>query len=233
MEDFRRKIKEIYNSGKINIGGTHSKADAYWPIRFKILKCRNEGYEGKTIEEIASEREKNALDTLFDIIVEDPDTLWLQIDDERAKTAAKLTFLKHPLATLCTDMHMFPAVTPNIEPKHPRPYAAPMAYCAYPYYLGNWVKQKRVMSLEDAVKKATHNPAKMLGLDDRGILRLGACADIVVFDYESMDPVVDYLNPTQPPEGIEYVLVNGKVVYEGKKHTGERPGKVLRHRARG
>lgn len=68
----------------------------------------------------------------------------------------------------------------------------------------------------------------MLGLNNRGVLRAGAYKDVVVFDYARIRLTGDYLKPAQPPEGIEHVLVNGKVVYEGKEHTDDRPGKVLR-----
>jgi N-acyl-D-amino-acid deacylase len=71
---------------------------------------------------------------------------------------------------------------------------------------------------------------KLLGLKDRGVIKENAFADIVLFDYNKIRMAGTYFNPTLPPEGIEKVLVNGKIVYEHLKHTTLKPGKVLRHK---
>jgi N-acyl-D-amino-acid deacylase len=92
------------------------------------------------------------------------------------------------------------------------------------------VRETKVLSLEEAVRKATSLPSQVIGLKDRGILKTGAFADIVVFDLDTIRMKGDNSNPAQPPEGIEYVLVNGKVVYKDMNHTGEKPGKVLRRK---
>ena len=79
------------------------------------------------------------------------------------------------------------------------------------------------------VRKVTSFAAQeVLGLEDRGVLREGAYADIAVFDFDTLEGSNDFLEPARPPKGIEYVLVNGAVVYEDLAHTGKRPGKVLR-----
>ena len=79
------------------------------------------------------------------------------------------------------------------------------------------------------MRKATSLPAETLGIRDRGVLTEGAYADLVVFDLEALQENTDFRNPAQAPQGIQYVLVNGQVVYEHGTHTGARPGKVLRH----
>jgi len=92
------------------------------------------------------------------------------------------------------------------------------------------VKQKGTLSLEEAIKKATYTPAQeVLGLKNRGIISTGAYADIVLFDFAKIKMAGDYVNPNVPPDRIEFVLVNGKVVYKNKVYTGEKSGKVLRH----
>ena len=93
----------------------------------------------------------------------------------------------------------------------------------------NRVREKKVLRLEEAIRKATYLPARTLGLKDRGVVSPGAYADIVVFDYDVIRMTGDYLHPARAPDGVEHVLVNGKMVFEGKRHTGERPGRVLRH----
>jgi N-acyl-D-amino-acid deacylase len=106
---------------------------------------------------------------------------------------------------------------------------SPTAYGLYPHYIRTFVKEQGILSLEGAIQKATSLPAQeVLGLGDRGVLKEGAYADIVVFDLGAIREGEDFLEPAQPPEGIEHVLVNGTVVYEGRTHTGRRPGRVLR-----
>jgi N-acyl-D-aspartate/D-glutamate deacylase len=95
--------------------------------------------------------------------------------------------------------------------------------------LGEFVREQRVMSLEEAVRKMTSAPAERLGLRDRGVLRDGVAADVVVFDPERVRSLATYEQPRQFPEGIEYVLVNGELVVDGSRHTGALPGRALRH----
>jgi N-acyl-D-amino-acid deacylase len=85
-----------------------------------------------------------------------------------------------------------------------------------------------VLSLEEAVQKATGLPAQVLGLSDRGTVTAGAYADIVVFDLDEMEMRGDFAEPSRPPGGIKHVLVNGQVVYENMTHQGVRSGRVLR-----
>jgi len=87
----------------------------------------------------------------------------------------------------------------------------------------------RLLTLEEAVMKMTSVAAKKLGLKDRGILKEGMCADIVVLDPERVKDRATYLDPYQFPEGIEYVIVNGEIVVDEGEHTGALPGTVLRH----
>jgi N-acyl-D-aspartate/D-glutamate deacylase len=95
--------------------------------------------------------------------------------------------------------------------------------------LGVYVREREVLRLEDAVRKMTSLNAAKLGITDRGLLRPGMFADIAVFDPGKIIDRATYTEPFQYNDGIEYVVVNGQVVLEGDKHTGARPGKVLRH----
>ena len=87
----------------------------------------------------------------------------------------------------------------------------------------------RFAALPQAVHKMTGLPASQLGLDDRGVLRVGAKADIVVFDPERIQDRATFEDPHQLAIGVEWVLVNGEVVIESGQHTGALPGRVLRH----
>jgi N-acyl-D-aspartate/D-glutamate deacylase len=93
--------------------------------------------------------------------------------------------------------------------------------------LGHYVREEDVLSLERAVHKMTGMPAARLELDDRGVLKAGAKADITVFDPDIVEQTGDFLDPAHYPAGIDHVLVNGEFVVEEGEHTGARPGEVL------
>ena len=95
--------------------------------------------------------------------------------------------------------------------------------------LGEYVRQRHVLRLEDAVRKMTSLNAAKIGMVDRGLLRPGQFADVVVFDPDRVIDRATYLEPFHYPEGIGLVVVNGRVVLEGDRATGERPGRALRH----
>jgi N-acyl-D-amino-acid deacylase len=234
---FREKVKGVVYSGKFKFGMIHPLTDPYWMDCYRVLRCENKAHEGRTIGEIARERQpediiesvyETSLDAVFDILVEDPDTIWALHLDKRMVDAALPVFLQHPAGMPCTDVSAFPA-KPSPQDGMTIYGVSPTAYGLYPHYLRLFVKEKRALSLEEAIRKATYVPAQaVLGLKDRGVIRDGAHADIVLFDFERIRERDDFLEPARPPEGIEHVLVNGQVVYEGMAHTGARPGKVLR-----
>jgi N-acyl-D-aspartate/D-glutamate deacylase len=97
--------------------------------------------------------------------------------------------------------------------------------------LGRYVRDKPLLSLETAVHKMTGMPAARLGLRDRGVLREGAVADVVVFDPETVIDRATYENPHRYPAGVSHVLVGGETVIEDGRHTNARPGRVLRRGA--
>lgn len=104
----------------------------------------------------------------------------------------------------------------------------PRSYGTFPRVIRRYVLDRGVLTLEDAIRKMTSWPAARMGLQDRGLLREGLRADIVVFDLETLDDRATYDEPTLFPTGIEWVLVNGEVVIREGEHTGARPGHVLR-----
>ena len=232
--EFREKIKKVYENCRLKFNFIHTKADPYWSDRFKILVCTNKDFENKTISEIADMNNTEPLEAIFDILVEDPDTIWVQHLCERYFKAAVPVLLRHPAASPNTDNNCTPSIS------EPEGYnedglfitPTPIAYGLFADFIGTLVREKKLMSLEEAVNRASYVPAqKALKLKDRGILSPGAYADIVVFDLENIRMTGDFLRPAQRPDGIEFVLVNGEVVYKNKVHTGKSPGKVLRHKS--
>ncbi len=201
----------------------HTKADPYWFDCFRILRCKNKECEGKTLGEIARARDDgDALEVIFDILIEDPETIWVQHLDRRGTVIMNSVFLAYPFAMPCTDVGSLPA-----KPEEPG-FEAPIAYGLYPHYIGKYIREMKKQSLEEAIRKTTYFPAQRFGIKDRGVLRAGSFADILIFKYETIKDKADFLNPTVPPDGIEYVLVNGKIAYKSKTHTGEKAGKILR-----
>ncbi|UCH71100.1 MAG: amidohydrolase family protein, partial [Candidatus Bathyarchaeota archaeon] len=104
----------------------------------------------------------------------------------------------------------------------------PRGYGTFPRVLGKYVREKKTLTLENAVRKMTSLPARKLGLKDRGLIKEGMHADITIFNPEIILDRATYVEPHQYPDGIEYVLVNGKVTIERNDHTEALAGKALR-----
>jgi len=103
----------------------------------------------------------------------------------------------------------------------------PRSYGTFPRVLGEYAREERVLTLPQAVHKMTALPARRLGLKDRGVVAVGAKADLVVFDARRVADRATYQEPHQYPSGIEHVLVNGCFVIKGGEHTGSLPGRLL------
>ena len=198
---------------------------------FTVLTCADPALEGRTIGELARGREPGRIidavyeasyDTVFDILVDDPEATWASTIDKREYGALSV-FLSHPAAMPCTDVGALPAASSG---QHGVP---PIAYGLYPHYFREFVRERKALTLEEAVQKATSIPAqRVLGLEDRGVIEEGAYADLVVANMDTLCERGDFLEPARSPEGIECVFVNGTLVFEHGKHTGHRPGRVLR-----
>src|SRR5204862_2299049 len=103
----------------------------------------------------------------------------------------------------------------------------PRSYGTFPRVLARYVREQALLPVEEAVAKMTGLPARRLGLRDRGVLAVGAKADLVVFDARRVADRATYENPHQYPSGIEHVLVNGRLVIKDGEHTGSLPGRLL------
>ena len=176
--------------------------------------------EGKRLSEIAKLWNKDPVDALFDFLSEDPNagvavfgmsqpdvTLalqqpWVAIDNDSSGTSPEgILGQEHP---------------------HPR------AYGTFPRILRKYVREEKALTLEDAIRKFSALPAQRLRLIDRGVLKAGMWADVVIFDPTTVRDLATFDNPNQLSEGMEYVLVNGVPVVDEARMTGALPGKVLR-----
>ena len=131
--------------------------------------------------------------------------------------------MQHPLTMIGSDGSSMQPEGPLGEGvPHPRSYGT------FPRVLGHYVREQGVLSLEEAVYKMTGQPAARLGLSDRGLVKEGMKADLTVFDPETVEQGGSFVEPDVYPNGIEYVMVNGKIVIEEEEHTGARPGVTIR-----
>ncbi|MQA01275.1 MAG: amidohydrolase family protein [Streptosporangiales bacterium] len=174
----------------------------------------NRRYENMTMAAVARERRQDVVDAFLDLLVEEN----LRINEVQpgptGSTLAK--FVTHRLGMVGTDS-VFIGDKPS-----------PRTYGSFPRILGEFVREERHLSLPEAVRKFTSFPAGRLGLPDRGLLRDGFAADVVVFDPERVRAVATYDQPRRQSLGIEYVIVNGTVVLDRGTHTGALPGRGLR-----
>ncbi|TFG15369.1 MAG: hypothetical protein EU535_01725 [Promethearchaeota archaeon] len=190
--EFREKIKKISNEGHLKLGMIHTKADPYWMNRFILLKCENKSLENRTIGEISVLKNKAALDVVFDIIIEDPNAEWVQIDDDRLMEKCVPVLLKHPLAMPCTDTFALPPfdfpkkALKMFPPEYLKYIYVPIFYGMYADYIGRHVREDKTITLEEAIRKATSLPATRFALKNRGIIKPNYYADIVIFDFNEI-----------------------------------------------
>lgn len=174
---------------------------------------KNQDVVGKSLMEVGKIKGKDPLDAIFDVILEEENIVGL-VDFYGTEEHVKM-IMSRPEHNVCTDG------IPGSKP-HPRLYGA------FPRVLGKYVREEKAFSLETAIHKMTGKPAETIGLTDRGYLKEGLAADIVVFDPETIRDQGDYTDPKQYPVGIHYVLVNGKTVINDGKAQAQKAGKVLR-----
>ncbi len=174
---------------------------------------KNQEVVGKTLLEVGKIKGKDPLDAIFDVILEEENIVGL-VDFYGTEEHVKM-IMNRPEQNVCTDG------IPGDKP-HPRLYGA------FPRVLGKYVREEKVFSLETAIYKMTGKPAEAIGLTDRGYLKEGLAADIVVFDPEKVIDKADFIEPKQYSVGIDYVLVNGKLLLDDGKQCPQKAGKVLR-----
>jgi N-acyl-D-amino-acid deacylase len=190
-----------------------------------VLSDKLKKYEGRTIAAIADDEKKDPRDALIDIVIADRANAYciLAIMDEKDVRTA----LAHPLVSFCTDSEAKATDGPfSKEYSHPRGWGSATRI------LGEYVRDEKVLTLEEAIRKMTSFAAASAGLQDRGILRPGFAADVTVFDPKTVRAVATFQDPNRYSEGIRFVAVNGTLVIDGGQLTGKAPGKALRLRAR-
>lgn len=177
---------------------------------------------GKNIAEITRDiGKKDEFEVLCEIIIDEEAKVSMTVKSMGEEDIQRI--MKGRYTMIGTDGASITLTGPL---SHGKPH--PRYFGTYPKILGHYVREKNIMLIETAIRKMTTFPAQRLGLKDRGLLKEGMCADVVVFNSETIIDKATFTEPHQYPEGIEYVLVNGKIVIEKGKHLGTKPGKVLR-----
>ena len=186
-----------------------------------VVNTKLKPYEGKTIAQIAAEEKKDPREALIDLVIADRANvacIIFMMDEKDVRTA-----LAHPLVAFCTDS---PAgATDGIfaeEKSHPRGWASSARI------LGYYVRDEKVIRLEEAVRKMTSFPAEAAGLQGRGLVKAGFAADLAVVDMAKVKDLATYEEPRRYSAGFPYVAVNGTLVVDGGQITGATPGRALR-----
>ncbi len=183
----------------------------------------NKLYKGKRLDEISKRHGKDADETMIDLIVADRSpvaAIFFLISEANVKRMLQL-----PYVSFCSDAASIPAEPPFIDNgTHPR------AYGSFSRLLAKYVRNEKLMSLEEAVRRLTSLPASNLKIKKRGSLQVGNYADIVVFDPARIQDNATFENPHQYATGVLHVSVNGVLVLKNGEHTGAMPGRAVRNR---
>jgi N-acyl-D-amino-acid deacylase len=176
--------------------------------------------QGKRLSEIAKLWNKDPIDALFDLLVEDPSTDVAVFGMSQPDVTLAL---QQPWVAIDNDSS---GTSPEgiLGQEHPHP----RAYGTFPRILRKYVREEKALTLEDAIRKFSALPAQRMRLTDRGVLKAGMWADVVIFDPATVRDLATFDNPNQLSQGVDYVLVNGVPVIDAGRMTQALPGKVLR-----
>lgn len=193
------------------------------PDRILLASFRSEKlkqYTGKTLAEVAKLRGKDPVETIMDLVLEDRSrigTIYFLMSEENVKKE-----IQQPWVSFGSD-----AASIAPEGVFLKSSAHPRAYGNFARLLGKYVREEKVISLSEAIRRLTSLPANNLGLDHRGLLQPGMFADVVVFDPNTITDRATYENPHQLAVGVKDVFVNGVHVLKDGEHTGAKPGRAL------
>lgn len=219
----RLKDKNLQNQIREFVEKKVSNLDGDWNgvLISSVGKEEFKHYQGKTIQQLSEEFGMNGYETSVKVLLDAENQVMMMGFGMEEKSTEKI--LAHPLVMISSDAGSHAPYPPmNREIAHPR------AYGTFPRAIAKYVRERKICSLEEMIKKMTSMPADKLGFNDRGRIAEGKYADIVIFDYDKIQDKATFTEPHQYPDGIPYVIVNGEIVISNYDHTGAMPGKVLR-----
>ena len=179
-----------------------------------VKSARNKACEGKSLQQIAAMRGEEPLESVFNLL----------LDEECAVAMIMFTMAEEDVRTVMC--HPATMIGTDGIWSHGKPH--PRIYGSYPRILGTYVRQERLLSLEEAVRKMTSFPAQKFGLWKKGIVREGMDADLVVFNPDTIAERSTFQDPHQYPAGLPYVMLNGQVVVDQDRYTGKLAGQVVK-----
>lgn len=213
-EDILRRLKDKKTRSKIMQELAESRADWTNAYVCSVKTDENKKYESWSFAQIAEDLNKTLPEIICDLLISEELEVGFLIHTGNDEDVRNI--MSYPAQVVISDgLHLKGKM-------HPRLYGT------FPRYLGRYVREKKVLRLEDAVRKITSLPAQRLMLFDRGILRPNMAADVVVFNPQTVIDLATYEEPTRFPKGIETVIVNGEIVKNKNRHTGMLAGKILR-----
>lgn len=220
----RARIKREIRAGSLAGWSNLVEASGGWDgVRLASAFSEYDVYRQKTIGAIARERGEDPEEVAIDMILaarpKAPTALFFMMDERDIEAA-----LRQPWVSIGSDAAAAETLgeTDDLGLPHPRSYGT------FPRIIAQYVKKRGVLTLADAVRKMTGWPAMRMGLVDRGNLRIGLRADVIVFDLDTLDDKASWDQPNAVSDGISLVMVNGQIVLEHGSYTGARPGLVLR-----
>ena len=187
-----------------------------------LRKPEHAKYEGKRLSEIAADMGKPWPDAVVDLVLaegRDPSKINFSMSEDNVRMQ-----IRKPWVVIGTDAG-------GVNPDSAKNVVHPRAYGTYPLILGRYVRELKLLTLEDAVRRMSGGVAARLGIRDRGLLREGMFADVVVFDDATIIDLATPEKPHQISRGVEQVFVNGVQVIRDGQHTGATPGRALRHQS--
>lgn len=185
----------------------------------RLLQPANRQYSGKRLSEIAIAMNKDWIETMMDLVLTEHnrvETTYFMMDEANVRLN-----LQQPWMKIGTDAGA-------VDPATFKGLVHPRSLGTFPRILGHYARDEQLMPLEDAVRKMTSATATRLSLHDRGLLKPGMFADVVVFDPKTIIDKATFEDPVQVSIGVRDVFVNGTAVIRGGTHTGAKPGQIVR-----
>ena len=217
----RKRIRREIESGIF--GWENCIKNCGWEGIFIVYLDKNKDLIGKTLAEISAIKNKDPFSTAFDLLIEENGKVstigYAMCEDD------VISVIKHRLTMIGSDGS-------SIKDSGPlrRGIPHPRNYSTFANVLGKYVREKKILTLEEAVRKMTSLPANHIHLMNRGLIRSDMFADITIFDPATIRQMGTYTDPHRYPKGIEYVIVNGKLAVKEDESTGITAGKALRNK---
>lgn len=209
------RLKEYVRSQEEKLGS--------WDKVFitSVVTDKNQGFQGKSILQAAKETGKEPFEFMRDILIEEENQVGMVIFMMNEDNLKRV--LNFPLVGIgCDGSAIAPYGLLGRGKPHPRSYGT------FPRVLGKYVRDEKISTMEEMIKKMTSIPAERFGFSNRGKIQMEYLADLVIFDEKRVKDLATYEDPHQYPVGIEYVLVNGQTVIDKGEHSGNLPGRILR-----